>query len=388
MFVMLQFETESVNVMYVLGSISKVGGVERVITDKMDYLASIGCKVTLVTYEQGSHPIVYPLHPRIRHIDVGVRFFQLYQYSYPKRFFKNIIWRRTYFQRLQKIVDEVQPSVISTVTYDLEICDLLPKLETSAKLIIESHCAKSYTKDFTDGRTGVKRLLTKARMYMQFLKIANYDVLVALTQGDADDWRRIAKRVVVIPNPVTIYPDTIRDYHQRRRIIAVGHLHHQKGFDNLIDAFSLVQEKCPQWRVDIFGGGEDEDALKQRILDKKMQNRIFINPPTLDIYREYMNSDYLVLSSRYEGFGLVLIEAMSCGIPCVAYDCEYGPRDIIVDGYNGLLVDNGNVAELAEKILQMCQSPDLCKSMGMAARKSASKYRKEVIMPRWLELYM
>lgn len=385
--IMLQYDTKSINVMYVLGSVSKIGGVERVITDKMNYLANIGCKVTLVTYEQGTHPIIYPLHPRVRHIDVGVRFFQLYKCSYPKRFFENIKWRRTYYQRLQKIVDEVRPSVISTVTYELEYCDILPKLKTSAKFIIESHCAKSYTKDFTDGRTGLKSFFSKVRMYMQFRKIANYDILVALTQGDADDWRRIATRVEVIPNPVTLYPDTVKEYHHSRRIIAVGRLHRQKGFDMLIDAFSLVQKKCPQWSVSIFGGGEDEKVLKQRILDAKMQDCIFINSPTQDIYSEYQNSDFLVLSSRYEGFGLVLIEAMSCGIPCVAFDCPYGPKDVIEDGYNGLLVDNENVESLAEKILWMCNNPEKCEAMGVVARKSASLYKIEQIMPRWLELY-
>lgn len=384
---MSHLEKKPLSVMYVLGSVSKVGGLERVITDKMNCLIDMGCKVTLVTYEQGTHPIIFPLYPSIKHIDVGVRFFQLYKESYPRRFFKNIKWRRVYLQRLQKIVNEIQPDVISTVTYDLEICDILPKLKTSAKFIIESHSAKKYTKDYRDGRSGIKLFLSNIRLHFLFHKIAKYDMLVSLTEGDATDWRRIAKRVAIIPNPITVYPEKVNVCKRNNRIIAVGRLHHQKGFDILVDAFSSIQEKCPQWQLCIYGDGEELNTLKQRIQNKSMQEYISISPPTQDIYSEYQKSDFLVMSSRYEGFGLVLVEAMACGIPCVSFDCPYGPSDIIEDGYNGLLAENGNVSDLAEKMLWMCTNTRKRQVMGDAARKSVYRYRKEQIMQKWLDLY-
>ena len=114
---MSHLEKNPLSVMYVLGSVSKAGGLERVITDKINCLIDMGCKVTSVTYEQGIHPIIFPLHPSVKKIDVGVRFFQLYKESYPRRFFKNIKWRRVYLQRLQKIVNEIQPDVSFECSY-------------------------------------------------------------------------------------------------------------------------------------------------------------------------------------------------------------------------------------------------------------------------------
>ena len=377
----------AMKVMYVLGCISKQGGLERVLIDKMNYLVSMGCEVTLVTYEQGTHPFIYPLNPQVSHIDTGTRFFLLYKYSYLRRYFKSKRLKRLYRRKLQEIVDVNQPDVIITVTYDLENCDVITKLKSSAKMLIESHSAKSYTKDFTDNRNGLKLLFTNIRLKVQYTKISKFDVLVALTQGDAKAWSGTAKKTVVIPNFITSWP-TIFNNHSivYKRIIAVGRLHRSKGFDMLIESFAMIANRCTEWYVDIFGGGDDKHILEKKIEEYGMQKRIFINPATPDIYSEYKKSDFLVLSSRYEGFGLVLIEAMSCGLPCVAFDCTYGPSDIIVDGFNGLLVKNGDVVDMSKKILWMCNNVDKHKAMGDAARQSSSNYRPEVIMPQWLKL--
>ena len=142
-----------------------------------------------------------------------------------------------------------------------------------------------------------------------------------------------------------------------------------------------------QWYIDIYGSGDEKAMLCQLIADYNLQGRIVIHEPTTDIYREYQTSDFLVLSSRYEGFALVLIEAMACGIPCVSFRCKYGPEEIVTNGINGLLVENGDVRALAESILFMINHSEERLRMGIAAREMTRCFQKDIIMKEWIELF-
>lgn len=136
-----------------------------------------------------------------------------------------------------------------------------------------------------------------------------------------------------------------------------------------------------------FGSGGDKEVLNEKILIDRLQNRVHIIAPTEHIYAEYQKSDFLVLSSRYEGLALVLIEAMSCGIPCIAFRCKYGPEDVITHQKDGILVTNGDVKELADQILWMATHKDERLQMGGAARETARRYQKEAIMRKWIDLF-
>ena len=220
-----------------------------------------------------------------------------------------------------------------------------------------------------------------------FRQIRKCDCLVTLTQGDADEWRKHAENIIVIPNPVTRYPDVVKQHDGRgKRIISVGRLEKEKGFDMLIDAFSMFAERCPGWKLYIFGKGSQEKELHKQIKRLNLEWYVRINAPTNSLYEEYQKSEFYVLSSRYEGFGLVLLEAMSCGIPCVAFNCKYGPAGIIDDGRSGLLAENGNVRELAEKMIIMAADKEERLRMGIEARKQTAKYKKDNIMQKWIEL--
>ena len=155
----------------------------------------------------------------------------------------------------------------------------------------------------------------------------------------------------------------------------------------LVKAFSMIASKCPQWYIDIYGSGDEKAMLCQLIADYNLQGRIVIHEPTTDIYREYQTSDFLVLSSRYEGFALVLLEAMACGIPCVAFRCKYGPGDVIHHGSDGLLANNGDIHALADGVLWMATHTEERLRMGKAARLTIENYRKEKIMNEWLDLF-
>jgi glycosyltransferase involved in cell wall biosynthesis len=234
----------------------------------------------------------------------------------------------------------------------------------------------------------VKKVIASVYDKWMIGKVAKAEQLVALTNADADDWRTYIPRVVVIPNPVTAYPETILPHDgSGHRILCVGRLESQKGFDMLIEAFALIANQCKDWFIDIYGDGTDKAMLTNMICRNNLVGRININAPIATIFDEYQRSEFFVLSSRFEGFGLVLIEAMSCGIPCVSFKCKYGPEDLIDDTVTGLLVDNGNVKELADKILWMINHKDERLLMGQKARQAAARFDKDAIMQKWHDLF-
>ena len=376
-------------ILYILKSYAVKAGTERVISDKMNWLSDHGYEVTLVTYEQGQHPHAFQLHPGIRHVDLDVRFFELSKYGRIKHLWHLKRMRMQFRSRLQSLVDEIQPDIIVATTYSMKMMDIILTIRTCARKIVESHVA-CYTVKKSYDYSGKPLLSKLASLYDQWIlgKLNMAETLVALTEGDAAEWRKYVSNVVVIPNPVTLYPDTVLPHDgSGRRALCVGRLHDQKGYDMLVDAFAMIADKCPEWKIDIFGDGPDKAMLIEKINHYGLSDRIIINAPTSSIFNEYQSSEFLILSSRYEGFALVLLEAMACGIPCVSYKCKFGPEDIIVDGENGLLVENGNVKELAEKILWMATHNEDRIRMGKQAREVVGNYKMELMMQRWVSLF-
>ena len=376
-------------IVYITKSMAPVGGLERVVCDKMNYLVGHGYDVTLITYEQGDHPFAYPVDSRINHYDLDVRFFLLYRYPLWKRLYYYRQYRSIFKERLQRTIDCVKPDVVIANTYSMNVADIIANLQTTAYRILESHVA-FYIMRKTDSYRKIPLMRWLANIYDWHTGVAvrKFDKVVTLTKGDAKDWLMLTDRVEVIPNPVTSFPDEVITHDgSGRRIIAVGRLHEQKGFDRLINAFAMVANHCPEWHIDIYGSGDDEKMLFDIIHNNGLDGKVNIFPPTNQIYEEYQKSEFFVLSSRYEGYPLVLNEAMACGIPCVAFRCKYGPEEAIEHQVNGLLVENGNVKDLAQKILWMTNHPEERKTMGQAARVAAQRYLLDTIMQKWVDLF-
>lgn len=376
-------------IVYILKSIALTAGVERVMADKMNWLAEQGYEVTLVTYEQGRHPYAFPLHPSIRLIDLDTCFFKIGKYSLLKRIFIFIKLRRQFRVRLQTLLNDFQPDVMVSTTYSIKLMDIILSMKTKAYRLVESHVA-CYSETKTRDYRHHLPLKFFAFLYDKWMlgRVAKADQMVVLTKGDANDWREYASNVVVIPNPVTLYPEKILPHDGScHRILCVGRLHEQKGFDMLINAFALIAYKCKEWTIEIYGDGPDKTMLKELIHQYNLDGRIIINSPITTIYDEYQRSEFFVLCSRYEGLPLVLNEAMSCGIPCVAFRCKYGPEDVIEDHKTGLLVDNGNIQDLADKILWMINHPKERLQMGRYARQAAARFDKNKVMQLWIDLF-
>ena len=376
-------------IVYIIKSFANKAGTERIICDKINYLAEKGHAITRVTYEQGNHSFAFSLHPSVCYVDLNTRFFIANQLPIYKRAFCLLKLRKQFKSRLQKRIDEINPDIIISTTYSIDLINIILSVKSRARMIVESHVACfSIKKSYEKRRYPVIRILAFLYDSFMFRTLGRCDAFVSLTKGDASDWEKYIPNVTVIPNFATMFPECLPSYEGvHHRIIAVGRLHVQKGFDMLIDAFSMVAERIPAWQLCIFGSGGEEQFLNQKIREYKLARRIQIVAPTDDIYEEYKRSDFLVFSSRFEGFGLVLLESMSCGIPCVAFRCKYGPEDIITHQKDGLLVSDGDVKELADQILWMATHTDERLLMGLEARKTASHFKKEAIMQLWIELF-
>lgn len=371
-------------------SFALVGGAERVLTDKANYLASSGHHLLLVSYEQGQHPVPYELHASIEYRDLDCRFFTLSMYSPLLRLYHFFRLRSRFRRSLRKLVTSFRADVVVMASDWQLLIDCVLAASGSVPVIAEFHNAYDYVmRNVEVSGNMLKHSLTKL-YYWQTLKHLNgCSRLVVLTNADADNWRCSFDNVVVIPNPLTCYPDVIDDVPKDcGRIIFVGRFNHEKRIDRLIDAFSLIAERYPGWHVDIFGEGNERQKILDQIKNLKLDGRVIIHEPTKSIYDEYKRSEMLVLCSEHEAYSLVLVEAMSCGVPCVSLDCPVGPREIIQDGVTGLLAQDGNVQDLSMKMEWLIVHEDERRAMGLKAREWAASRKLSVVMSEYEKLLL
>ena len=216
--------------------------------------------------------------------------------------------------------------------------------------------------------------------------VSCFDVLIALTPDDAHCWKPYV-HTVVIPNSLPQYPAKPADLSvEKKRVIAVGRLDYQKGQDLLLKAWKQVEKQYPNWHLDIYGDGRERETLNTQIITLNLKT-VTIHSAIADIYSEYLKSDFLVCSSRWESFGLVLIEAMSCGIPVISFNCDNGPRNIIQDGEDGLLARNGDIDDLAAKTIYLIENHEVRQIIGLQAHLHAARFKEESIFVQYVHLY-
>ena len=294
---------------------------------------------------------------------------------------------REYKKRLVKTLNSLNPDIV-VVTLGREMAIIRDLKAPNRKLVGETHLAKPFIRNLhlLRARGGVYSIVARYLEYKQEKGAAQLDKLVVLTETTRKQWMPFAD-TVVIPNFNSLYPEHLVDEKYGNTVIAVGRLNEQKGYDLLVESWKMVHQKHPEWVVNIYGNGEYKDSILSAISDANLEGVVRVHEPVKNIEEKYMRSDFYVLSSRYEGWGLVLLEAMGCGIPCVSFDCPDGPSDIIQNGVNGLLVKNGDVHDLSEKICWMIEHPDKRREMGGKGRLRALEFTRDDIMKKWKSLF-
>ncbi|WP_321519196.1 glycosyltransferase family 4 protein [uncultured Bacteroides sp.] len=373
-------------IVYLYTGLLTLGGADRVITEKANYFADkLGYDVYIITDSQNNKPPIFPLSPKVKHIDLNILFGQQYEHSIIIRGVFYFKLMRIYRKKLTKILNEIQPDfTISVLGRD---SDFITKLPDKSFKIGEAHISKRFMRNYhlMEKKNLLHRIICKIWKRKLYKCIKELSAFVVLTKEDADNWKEIRKSIV-IPNSLPFYSN-LSSPCTNKEIISVGRLDEQKGYDLLINVWKIVVKKHPDWSIHIYGNGELKDILKEQIRINKIEKSFILEGTVPNIEDKYMESSFYVMSSRFEGFGMVLIEAMSCGLPCVSFDCPNGPKDIINDGIDGLLVENGNIDQLAEKICYMIEHPEEIKRMGAAAKVNIKRYNPDITMQKWVQLF-
>jgi len=229
-------------IVYLMFAVAKKSGTERILTDKMNYLAeNYGCDVTLVTYQQGNHPISFQLSPKVKHIDINARILECYKYSGLKKMVKLYQTRRELKRKFKETVEEIDPDIIICPTYHNIEVEALVGCGSKYVKILESHLAHFAVVEVKKDNL-LNRITTGWRARQLTKNISKADLLVALTQRDADDWSKYV-RTAVIPNFFTYKPQTLPEFKTHKRIIAAGRVSKQKGYDYLADIWNIVTKK-------------------------------------------------------------------------------------------------------------------------------------------------
>ena len=365
--------------LYICDALAVYGGLERVLIEKANWLAKQeGYEICLLTVNQGDHLVSFPLHPDVQFEDLGIQFHQQYHLSFWRRLVRNRQLHRLFRDRLAGKIQEKDPDVIVCARLDY-IRDVI-SVKGDKPLVFESHSSCLASRFEGDG------LLRRIHIRYLQLAVRKAAMMVALTQGDADEWRKLTPRVCVIPNVVHLNESGLYIDCTAKSAIFVGRFSKQKNVGSLLHIWRLVHERYPDWCLHIYGGyGEEQDSILAQI--KQMDANIQVHEATSNMMEKYRESSILLMTSSYEPFGLVLPEAMSCGLPVVAFDCPYGPADIITDGTDGFLVKERSYDDFSNKVCKLMDHLDLRLRMGKSGIESSKKYAESCIMPLWKQLF-
>lgn len=369
--------------LYCIPSLGNCGGTERVLTTRLNYLAEHSPYLLyVVTTERQSSAPFFKLNPKISVINLDVNFEDDNTLTSKLLNYKRRL--RLYKEKLSELIREVKPDIVtSMLSHEI---DFLSSLEDGSIKIGENHFNRNFRYEFVKNNTKniLRRAIAKYRDLVLGYNVSKLNALVTLTQEDADAWPDAVKKYV-IPNPLS-FRQELKSKGGRKRIVAAGRLTREKGFDLLLDAWKLVFNSYPDWSLMIYGEGCERENLQSFIQSQGLGN-VCIHPFVSNISEKFVESDFYVLSSRFEGFGLVIIEAMECGLPVVAFNCQSGPSEIISDGVDGILVKNGDVCALADAMKCLMDDGGLRSAMGLSAIEKADHYSIDNIMSRWINLY-
>lgn len=374
-----------VKIVYCTPALYMAGGVERVLTLKANYMADVlGYDITIILTEGKDKPLFYPLSKKIKVINLDVDFEALWTCSFAMKIIVYLQKQRIFRKRLTEILMRLKPDI--TVSLLRREINFINDIEDGSRKIGELHVNRANYRNFEAGDTNiVKRLFAKYWMHNLVSHLKRLDRFVVLTEEDKASWTELSN-VEVIPDPLAFDIDQVSPL-TNKRVIAVGRYVYQKGFDLLLQAWKKIEQQHPDWELAIYGMGERTPY--EQLIDKLQidRNRCHLNGSTPDIKAEYLNSSLFVFSSRFEGFGMVLIEAMACGLPVVSFDCPCGPKDIVRHNEVGLLVPSGNIDSLAEAMHQMMSDNIFRQQMAAAAIINAKRFQLDGIALRWKSLF-
>lgn len=404
-------------IVYCIPFVSSSGGVERVTSIKANWLVEHGHEVHVICKEKWSSSF-FPYDSRVVFHSIGspslhqspsfIRICERTRFLNPiVALRRRCIWARDRKAYLD-IFERIKPDIILAQSGDIILTGVMLKYrdaygKNKVRLVLESH-AYRYAQEIIDGNTSSsyssrvvpisfwdsmrRRFGAKIIEQTEEDQINSVDVFVTLTHEDAQNYDGINVRV--IPNPITIDPilsdsdvELIRFRSREKRLIAVGRCDRQKNLEALVRVWRILSPKYPDWSLSIFGSQVSE-LLSSEI---KGLERVFLNPPTREIRDEMLRSSIYVMTSRYEGLPLVLIESQALGLPIVSFSCPCGPKDVVSDGIDGFLAEPNDEQVLISKLEILMSDDNLRNWMSCNALESSKRYDVDTVMGQWINLF-
>ncbi|MCF0186266.1 MAG: glycosyltransferase family 4 protein, partial [Bacteroidaceae bacterium] len=360
-------------IVYLNPTLCNPDGIERVLINQANYMADVmGYDVSIVLTDGKGIPYGYPVSDKVNMIQLNVGFYErTSKCSRWKLWWMYFQKMRLYKKRLTEVLLSLRPDVtVTLLRRELNFLHLIPD---GSRKIGWVHLNRQNYRQIGFGPQRLRSILTYLWQKLFLHQLKRLDRLVVLTKEDSLQWEKDLTRVITIPNPLSFYIDSSGLCHDSKHVrehtvIAVGRYAHQKGFDRLIRIWSEVYQQFPQWQLHIYGRG-DRTYYQQLVAHFHLQESCFLHPFESDVQSIYKTASIFAFSSRYEGFGLTLIEAMHSGLPCVSFSCPCGPRDIITDGSDGFLVETEN--QFAQRLAQLMGDESLRREMAEYARNSS-----------------
>lgn len=372
---------KKMKIVYCIAGTYNSGGMERVLANKANYLVKQGHEVVIVTTDQRNQRPFFPMDERIRCYDLGIN----YEENNGKSFFNKLVHypfkQRTHKKRLSQLLKELKADIV--ISMFCNEASLLPTIDDGSKKILEIHFSRF--KRLQYGRKGLWKWADAYRSRQDVRIARRYDRFVVLTEEDKGYWGDL-KNIQVIGNARSfVLPEAASL--DARKVIAVGRYSYQKGFDRLIDAWSKVATQVEGWTLHLVGDGELREGLQKQIDDLGLTDTVCLGRAETDMPSVYQGASVLALSSHYEGLPMVLLEAQATGLPIVSFACKCGPKDVIEEGVDGFLVEEGEVEMLARRLMCLMKDEKLRKQMGAAAFVRSERYAEERIMKQWMDMF-
>ncbi len=340
-------------------SLEERGGVEKIVTLQANYYAKKGFSVYIFTRYKQFKKTAYELNEKVEVLS--------YKWNINATGLKKLFYFYGFRKWIRENVNFIKPDVIQTHGLNVGVLSIFGLKKLRCKIISCDH-----------------NHFANANRVWHFLRNIAYrkiNTVVSLTKEDLPKFLKINSSSVCIYNPVSM--ENMRfGYSKNKIVLAVGRYTKQKGFDMLIDAWNIVNAKHPDWKLKIIGEGVEKNYLEKKIKNYGLLESVKLYPPTSNIVKEYNNSNLFVLSSRYEGFCLVLIEAMTVGLPVISFACKTGPEEILANG-GGVLVKPESIGGLANAIMNFIDNPQDWDEISLSAKENAKYFTIENYFKEW-----
>lgn len=372
-------------IVYCTPALYSAGGTERVVSVKANYFADhLGYDVTIVVTEGNRGNSFFPLSDKIKVVNLGLAFEDLWNKPFLKKLFLYVTKQRRYKRLLTQTLLRIQPDI--TITTLRREINFINEIKDGSRKIGELHLSRSNYRGVEDREsTFLKSLFSIWWKKDVVFNLKKLDRVVVLNENAVKEWPEL-RNVSMIPDPL---PLKIEDKStlQSKRIVTIGRYSYEKGYDYLLRVWAIVEKKCPDWQLNVYAMGDPTPYVK--LMDELSidPRRCHLNSSLVDVESEYLRSSILVQPSRTEGFGLVLVEAMACGLPVVAFDCENGPRSLITDGEDGFLIPAFDVELFADRLIKLMNDEILRTKMGEKGLQKSQQYHIDKIASQWVRLF-